>query len=535
MTTAFPKSIWSESARLAHPVLRPLGVFAALAALAFHAGTANADDRAEVIARLRKAVQEISAQPDEQRAPLSVVELDHLGPAQLALGDLEGALETIRKLSFDGLALPWDTDFLRDLAAALTRSGNGVAPAYEVITLRGDRKRGIYYVQERLAIALGQADAKDVEAAKKTCREVCAAAEPDCDVARIQFRLGDLEGARQSRRLIEAAAKELPPTGQERALLCADMAVMCWEMGDKPSSDRILQEGFRAVAGNVRFRENALRYISAANAKVGNVADAVSIAEQLSEKSSERAEAYASVALLHWSRGDLAAAQKTILLDADLDSDTRDLVLLEIAKAHAQKKEFKQAMATARLVKGDLRRAQTILEAATIQARAGNIEAAAAGVNALDYPRYEREIVDKSPQPFRFEDPGTWGLPFLSGRPFFISLTGRRYDIESEGDLVAAAVGCRIAIKGRGTIPYIIEMNDWDVRKAAEAQAGTGDAAGALEWSGRLPEDRRLLALIGVAEGLAQHERAVNQPPATPRLGSRHTLRQHFRPAFLDE
>jgi hypothetical protein len=523
--------------RLACRLTRPLAILLSIAALGVPAKAAEKDDRLLVVAKLRQVVWDIAALPDEKQhqfAKDSEVWFEEIGPAQLAAGDLEGALETIRTLDHDGLVQPWNMRFLRDLAAALTRSGKGIEPAYEVITLRGERQPGRYAVEERLAIALGQADAKDAEGALRTCREATGPRMDNSDIARVQICLGDGEGARKSLKLIEAEAQRLPLAGEGRALLNANMALAYWQLGDKPKADRILADAIRALDNGRLGTGYALRHLSVVSAKLGNASDAMRIAGQIPEKTDDRTLAWTQIVVALWARGDLAEAQKTVLLPEFSGYGFNDM-LLEIATAYARKKEFKQSYATAGLVKDDLPRAQAILEVAAIQARAGSVPEALAAVTALDYPISTRTLEDKrDPRPFKFNDPQTWGLPFLSNSQFYIS-SWHWHSKRMEGEFVAATVRCCVAIKGPGSIHYMQEMKDWDVRRAAEAQASVDDAVGALAWSDKLPQSRQLDALVGIAEGIGERRRAQGNQPQKPRLHSRHILREQFDDLYFDE
>jgi hypothetical protein len=499
--------------------------------------TARADERTNVVALLRTAAERVSSQPFSDKelwSELNAKEnggvLVEIGLAQIALDDLEGALQTAALLPTPDECLNCEPyyRFLKDLAVQLVRVGKDEAGLQVLSSHRKDETQTTPSTWELMAIARGHVEAKKFDAAKQTYREIATATQGDafglCTVAKAQFGVGDHDGVRETRRLIEIAAERLPMMGQERGILLAKMAVLYFLLGDGAASRRTLQSAPLALNSETDAWEDAQAVIAAAHAKIGDFAGAIRAAERIPEKSSQRETAYKDIALLQWAQEDLVTAQETALLLNPVH-DLRDLVLLEIVKTHALKGNFKQALATAAHVKGELRHAQAILDIAAAQALQGKVQDARALTSTLVFPR--------APRGFAFDRPKTW-KPKETIRPV-ISIASLIYDDEMEDELVAAAVRCHVLLKGGGTIPRIKEMNRWDVRKAAEAQAGTGDAAGALRWSAGLSDGRRLSALIGVAQGLADSRHEGKTSSTEPRLSASDMLRKRFNPAYLDD
>jgi ankyrin repeat protein len=494
-------------------------------------------ERMNVIALLRAGAESVNSKPfsnEELSSELNAHQIGgvlvEIGSAQIALEDVEGALHSATLLA------PPDEcsncgayfEFLEDLAVQLVRVGRLDAARTILKSHRHETQQTASSAWELEALARGYVEAKDVDAAKRTYREVADMIQGDgfglCGVAKAQFEIGDFEGVRETRRLIEVAAGKLPLMGQERAILLANMAMLHFQLGDKEASRRILQDAPLALNSETFAWENAQRLIAAAHAKVGDFDGAIQAAGGIPENSGEREAAYMHIALLQWARDDLIAAQETSLL-MKRQHDKRNLVLLEIVKGHAKKGDFKQALATAADVKGELRFAQATLEIVAAQAQQGKLEDARALTRSLVFPR--------APRGFAFDNPKTW-KPKDTIRAV-ISISHLLYEIEKENELVAAAVRCHVLLKGPGTIPRIEEMDIWNVRKAAEAQARVGDATGALAWTSKLSEGRRLSALIGVAYGVGDRLREEKTPSTKSRLGPRDMLRQRFDPPNLDE
>jgi hypothetical protein len=167
------------------------------------------------------------------------------------------------------------------------------------------------------------------------------------------------------------------------------------------------------------------------------------------------------------------------------------------------------------------------LEVAAALARQGKKAVARALAQKLDYPR-ARSINDlPGAAPFRFDDSKTWGARYEF--MFAVGIHSMMGAQQREDELLAAAVRCRVALDGRDSITRRVMSKRWNVRRTAEAQASEGDAAGALKWSAELPRPQRLAALIGAAEGHAEHRNAAQQKP-TNRLPIdwRHNLVQSY-------
>jgi tetratricopeptide (TPR) repeat protein len=520
---------------------------------------AHGDETAELISRLRKASDAPQGVPlnEEDRFDLWRFGfhdpgrvLANIGLAQIGLGDLAGAEATARALPVQTKCLNCGDEygyFLSDLSIALVRAGR-IDAAFEVLKVHYDRWGAPS--DARLAIARAQAKNGDNKGAKATCEEAihqietpgdCQCGPPDpfdlpsnlVDPAFTQLSIGDASGARRTRDRIELLLHNLPKKGHMRAFVSARLAVLDTRLGDLARARRDLQDTQQAINSDSPNESDRLNYswcwtnIANATCRVGDIPGALRAAAKCTDHSGE---GYLDIAIFQWSHGDFDSAEKTLL--AAPHYGTEDLMLVEIAKAQAESAgDYKRALACVGEIKNGLRRAQGTLEVAAIIARQGKREQARALARKLDYPRVEPIGLPRGTQ-FKFEDLHTWGASYEFSRGFTMSSweTGR----EMDGDLLAAAVRCRVALDGRSAIPFMKDMSEfgWDVRKAAEAQASEGDASGALTWADKLSATRRLIALIGTAYGHIDHRASEQKTkPAERRLGRRHSLLRYAFPS----
>jgi tetratricopeptide (TPR) repeat protein len=520
---------------------------------------AHGDETAELISRLRKASEALQGISLNEQDKLDLWRfgfydpgrlLANIGLAQIGLGDLAGAEATARALPVKSKCLNCGDEygyFLNDLSTALVRAGR-IDRAFEVLKVHYDQWGAPS--DARLAIARAQAKNGDSKGAKTTCEEAihqvetpstCACGPPDpfdlpsnlVDPAFTQLSIGDASGAKRTRDRIESLLQKLPKKGHMRAFVSARLAVLDTRLGDLARARRDLQDAQQAINFDAPTRLDRLNYswcwtnIANATCRVGDIPGALRAAAKCTDHSGE---GYLDIAIFQWSHGDFDVAEKTLL--AAPHSGTDDLMLVEIAKAQAESGgDYKRALACVGEIKNGLRRAQGTLEVAAIMARQGKCEQARALARKLDSPRVERIGLPQGTQ-FKFEDLHTWGASYEFFRGF--TMASMESGREMDGDLLAAAVRCRVALDGRNAIPLVKDMSEfgWDVGKAAEAQASEGDAAGALTWADKLSVTRRLIALIGTAYGHIDR-RASEQKikPAERRLGRRHSLLRYAFPS----
>jgi hypothetical protein len=514
---------------------------------------ARADETAELIARLREAAKN---QPFAHGYKYDLWRfgfreaggvMAEIGLAQLGLGDLAGAVETSAAVPVDNKCMDCGDVygmFLHDLSVALADAQRYDA-AFDV--LRRHHEDHKILPDERLAVARAQARIGDSNAAKRSCQEAIRRFEagPDTccgtknefgavwgltNAAFTQISNADPSAARTTRERIATLLRKLPAKGHERAGANARLAVLDGRLGDRAAADRDLQDAAEALVQKEPTNLDQMNYswcwhlFAEARCRLGEFADAHRALSHIGDGSGDAGAAYANIALYEWSQRRFNEARATIL--GGPSSEIRGLVLVEIAKAQAGiDRNYKEALASVAHIKNDTIRARAMLEVAAVMAHHGLHNEARTLAERLDYPLLA-ELGEGPKVQFKFDDLKTWSAYY--GFEFAHSMSSMHIQQEENGELQAAAAHCRVALQGRGAIPFLPEMNkEWDIQKAAEAQASEGDAAGALAWADKLATpERRLVALIATAEGHAEYlARKRRKPGSNLRLGRRNSLK----------
>jgi tetratricopeptide (TPR) repeat protein len=515
---------------------------------------ALADERAELIARLRSAATRPRfGVPKETTSPSQDFELwrfgfqepggvlAEIGALQVDLGDLEGARITAKALPIRSKCLNCGdayNDFLKGVSTALVRAGK-TDEAIDVLKSHGGQD-GIS-TDQWLAIAKAQADRGDRDAARASC--AIAAKELSADhgcrcgppgafdlpdglvyVAFGEVAIGDDAGARKTCEQIDALLAKAPKKGIDLTILITRLAVARAKLGDVATARRLLQE----APGTINYEHptdidslnlaGSWLYIAEGLCRLGDIDGARTAASKSGDREQE---AFAELAIYLWSQRRIEEAKKTIL--AAPPGAPTDLVLIEIAKDQARARVAEgDALETVGHITNDLYRALGTLEVAAGFARQGKRDFARTIARKLNYP-VVRRMDEPAGTRFKFDDIETWDAGYESSRSY--SSNSHFLGQEMDGELLAAAVRCRVALDGPGAIRFDARMNEhhWDIRNAAKAQASEGDVSGVLACCDRLTPVRRLVALIGAADGYIEFK---TNPPASP-PAHRHLERHH--------
>jgi hypothetical protein len=495
---------------------------------------AVADERADLIGRLHGATELVAAGKLTHRGYVDalwgygVLEpgrlLVEIGLAQLALDDLAGARITAKALPAQRHCLNYGDDyarFLTELAVALVRRGD-LPSARNALKSHFDEEDHWTSTPALLAIARAQANAGDLAGARQTCDEALRDIEKSpwllIDVARTQVQIGD-ERAPSALKKAGTLIDALPARSQDRANLSARLAVPLALRGERQRAMQLLQEAPAALDLKIQDamqkdnNDNARRWIAYAYARIGEFADAIRVAATIEH--TWRDWTYAGIAIAQWHKGDLDGAQRTIL--SGPEGDLRDEILVELARARSLRADD-EALTTTRLIKNDLRRAQATLEIAAAMAKQGKKQEARRLVESINYLRIRGFDADqqRAGEQLKFDVLATWGTSTEHKRALFFSMGTWERAWRMDGDLLAVAVRCRIALDGPGSVKSLAKPEYWDVRKAAYAQASEGNAAGALAWADRLPNAHRIMALVGAANGYAEHLKSAKRKSTDP-------------------
>ncbi len=239
-----------------------------------------------------------------------------------------------------------------------------------------------------------------------------------------------------------------------------------------------------------------------AQAAAGEVESALDDANAI-QTAFQRERIFLDVAKLQWAAGDRAGFEKTLTLCKWTTAHQGEGLRL-LAESYARNGEIKKALEVTERIEDDSQHAQAILGIAAILARHGDYVAAANLADNIAIPR--PKINEFAPsdlmwgQRYIYRDPATWRT--IDDRQTVIPGADAA-EVEIASELVAATMLCHVTLEGRYPIADRELLAWWDVLNVAKAQASGGDAASVLKWSELLPENRKLEALLGAAEGMA--------------------------------
>jgi tetratricopeptide (TPR) repeat protein len=516
------------------PVARTLAICCGLLLCRGDCHGAAADEKANLVDRLHAASEWAAGKQTHRKLVdglwhYGVLEpgslLVEIGLTQLALDDLAGAQATAKALPAKYARLNGGeayADFLTELAVAFVRRGD-LQSARNTCNSHLDEPDCWTSTRVLLGIARAQAGRGDHAGARQTCDDALRDVEKSpwllIDVARTQVRIGD-DRALDTLKKAETLIDSLPAKSQDRAELSARLAVPLALRGDRERATQFLKQAPTVLDLTAKDpmqkenNDNARRWIAYAYARIGDFANATRVAAGIED--TWRDWTYAGIAIAQWSKCDLDAAQRT--LQAGPEGDLRDEILVELARARSLRADVETALTTMRLIKDDWRRAQATLEIAASMAKQGKKQEAQRLVASINYLRIRGFDADQqhAGEQLKFDLLAKWGTSTEHKHALSFSMGSWQQAWRKSGDLLAAAVRCRTALDGRGSVKSLAKPDYWDVRKAAYAQASEGDAAGALGWADRLPNPDRIVALLGAAKGYAEHLKTEKRRPTDP-------------------
>jgi hypothetical protein len=323
-------------------------------------------------------------------------------------------------------------------------------------------------------------------------------------ISKCQLENGEKDAARITRRRLEAIWNK---SGKGSQFWLPSVLSLDWMLGDRSAAHRLVDDLRNGVSGSgTDGHQVVLAFL-----KMDDCRDALDAVSRVD--SGWRNAAFGEIALYYGARAQLEQALDTVSR-MDAESDIKEQLLVELAKAYARGGESKGGLAAIRKISNNVRRAQAILELAAIDARRGKVKSARQLVDGLVFLRSTDYSTDPNVLPtrraFDLENPDTWCAPYTVNSDLGPLVLMRERQLA--GDLLEAAVRCRVALSGAGCIVENPGMTKaWDVWKAASGQAGEGDLKGVFNWSDNLPRQRRVLALIGAASGCSRREKALGQ------------------------
>ncbi|MCI0643138.1 MAG: hypothetical protein L0Y72_31285 [Gemmataceae bacterium] len=414
--------------------------------------------------------------------------------------DLEGARTTLKWVvdNRDSTVALMGNKFIERVALAEAAAGDLDAAKRTLIAYRGNSEHP-YYCDDLLTAALAAIETgnkKDVHAAVAGVAETLSLKHRDklsdlFKLATTQYAIGLTIDARKTAKVLEDLIDKRGDSGLDRGFVLCGLAALSARLADQAAAKRFLADAVRAARAHLGGDTYQTQQFAVILAETGDVSAALQIALAIPEPG-DRDCALGGIALVQLKNGDCTVAEQTAQKIESYQYFNE--ALLAIAEAYARRGETKKALEAAGTIKNDSRKAQAMLTIAAIVAERGDKQAALTIADNLTYPSWPG-------RPFMFRDPETWGKMYESTGLFTMLMW--RMEKDAAADLTAAAMRCRVAIRGRGDISYSKELEQWDARKAAKAQALGGDAGGALSWVERLAPENRLDGLLGIAEGIS--------------------------------
>jgi tetratricopeptide (TPR) repeat protein len=472
------------------------------------AGGAPEVDRAFVIGHLRNASRLLPTERDQKLHALA-----RIGIAQVQLKDLQGALKTLQTVPPIERRIMYD--FVAQLGSLEASMGD---PENAVTTVESVAWQSWHFEHCEALLAAARAAAKTgrkaaTERAIVRSIEIAMRMEDDhhhmpdilCKIGTTQIAVGASAEAKKTRRLLESLTDRLKEDDQARARSLRHLGLLCARLSEHQAAKVHFANALRAINPRVATAGSAYRWIAEAQAEFGDIEAALTTARSIGtpfHRYEDRDAALQSIAMLQLSINNRAGAEHTVKQIPQFFQYHSE-ALTALVESYARAGEANKAIAMANSIIEDSRKAQAMLQIATILAQRGDKKVARKIAEGLTYPRFRDGLLRRlgHNQQFNFRDHKTWGELYESTGEFTIASS--RGNQATAGDLTAAAMQCRIALDGRGGIAYGKVLEYWDVRKVAKVQAAAGDASGALDWLEGLSASQRLEALLGLADGLA--------------------------------
>lgn len=442
-----------------------------------------------------------------------------IGIAQAELGDLAAARETLQRIL---AVVPKELSYLdlelsAKLAAAEAAAGDMDAAKRILLSIFEDSESH-YYCNYLLDCAL----AAEKNGYKKSSRTAVAAVAATVremkgkyDKQRVLYKLattqiavGMVKEAIGTMKQLVALTGQVGEKDAYRMYFLVDLGSLSARLMDHATSRMCFGEALAAAKAASRDISDAKEQIALAMAEAGDVAAALETALSIPETGWDvfsRDGALRSIAQVQLRNGDIAGAGETARKIRHL-SQRRNEAVLDILEVYIRNGNTAKAIEQAQTIEKQSHSAQAHLTIAAILAERGDNAQAQKMADGISNPVFGFPF--RRGATFAMSDPKTWGRLYDLGIGF--TMASCRVAQDTAGDLTAAAMRCRVALRGKGDIEYSEELEQWDARKAARAQAKAGDAAGALIWVRQLKTENRIEGLWGIAEGLGTQIKNAN-------------------------
>jgi hypothetical protein len=513
-----------------------------------------------VDAILREAC-EIALKQDQEQHFWTDRVLLHIGELQIHASDYDGALKSIRGSNYERDA------GLQHLAEALARAGKRER-AFEILRMQdygwpenrvhlkwvesliasGELGRAAKAIQELKyegqrpeglrMLAVAYAKSKDSARAKeyfKLSIDTASSLKDDYDRARAlwetadaQLAVGQADAAKTTIRLLVEKTEFKDPWARCGSFV--ECAVVAAKAKDDETAHRLFRRTIEARdAVDSMNKMNSLMYIAKSQAGVGYIDDALKTASMITSRDSYHYQALYAVAVAQLKADDPDAAARTAM-SIELYPQYREDVIQEIFNYRMRKKDLRTAEKIAQKMENPSRRATSLLKVALVHANSGERKMAADVAGRIDLTTADRLPVQiRALERFNFTLPSTWGVRYDAG---YGTMASYRWSCKLAAEVAGGAMTLAQALGEKPAESYAVLFDDINtdviIRALARAHAASGDANEALAWAKKIGSDskadskddksawaveRRIHALIGVAEGILERSGALPSKP----------------------
>jgi tetratricopeptide (TPR) repeat protein len=422
----------------------------------------------------------------------------------IASDDLDRARQAIGQLK----TKDYRPHGLRKLAAAYGRAGDA-ARAVELFALALAAGADFKYESNRASALWETADA--------------------------QLSVGQAAAAKETIRRLAEGVEWKDPWVKFSAL--REAAVLAAKARDEQTARHLFRRAL-AVCGEVDGRQklDALSQLAKAAAAAGYIDDALKTARMIKHsetdfsQDSPREQALYAIAVAQLRAGDVKGAIRTAL-SVDYFVQYRDDALHEVVDHQIAKRDFKSALTMAGMVHNPSRKAAAILKVAVAHAKSGDRKTAADVAARIELSEKAWFAGLGGREAFDYQLPHSWGVNYDFDGAFTVCLA--QMQERHMAEVAGAAMTLSQALGQRPDRSYAILFNDIYaeevIRALARAHAASGDPNDALAWARQIGSDakvkpekdddtraaveRRVHALIGVAEGILDRSGGVSPRP----------------------
>jgi tetratricopeptide (TPR) repeat protein len=456
--------------------------------------------------------------------------LEHLAEALARGGKRERAFENLRMQDY---GWPENRVHLKWVESLIASGELGrAAKAIQELKYEGQRPEGLRMLAVAYAKSKGSARAREYF---KLSIDTASGLKDESDRARAlwqtadaQLAVGEADAAKATIRLLVEKTELKDPWARCRSF--TECAVLTAKMKDDETAHRLFRRAIEARnAVDSMNKMNALMYIAESQAGVGYFDEALKTASMITSRDSYHDQALYAVAVAQLKADDAEGAVRTAM-SIERYPQYRDDAVHKIVDHQIAKRDFKAALAAAEKAPNPSKKAFAFLKVATAYANSGDRKAAADVAGRIDLTTADRLPVQiRAMERFNYRLPNTWGVRY-DDNGFGGTMAMHRWSSKLAAEVAGGAMTLAQALGEKPAESYAVLFNDINteeiIQALARAHAASGNANEALAWAKKIGSgsradskddksawavERRIHALIGVAEGIL--ERSGSLPP----------------------